>query len=81
MPGPSLEDRLQANGCGLPLADFQDQLVDLHSQLYRSWSVDELLLHPDDSKYFCDTIRRQTSFHGLPDDLVLRCLMHRRKNP
>jgi hypothetical protein len=76
---PSLAARLQANGCSVPIAQFQDELEDLHSHLYQSWSVDELLLHPDDAKEFCDTIRRQTSFQGLPDDLILRCLISRRK--
>ena len=78
---PSLAARLRANGCFVPIDKFQDELEDLHSNLYQNWSVDELLLHPDDAKEFCNTIRRQTSFQGLPDDLILRCLISRRKNP
>ena len=78
---PSLAARLRANGCSVPIDQFQDELEDLHSNLYQNWSVDELLLHPDDAKEFCNTIRRQTSFQGLPDDLILRCLISRRKNP
>ena len=78
---PSLAARLKANGCSVPIDQSQDELEDLHSNLYQNWSVDELLLHPDDAKEFCNTIRRQTSFQGLPDDLILRCLISRRKNP
>ena len=81
MPGESLERRLQANGCTLPLDQFQDQIVDVMSQNYLSWSVDELVLHPDDAKRFCQLVRAATNAHDLPDDLVLRCLMDRRKNP
>lgn len=77
---PSLQARLRANGCAVSLSEFQDELENLHARLYQAWSVDELLLHPDDAKHFCDTIRQLSSFEGLPDDLILRCLLNRRKN-
>ena len=77
---PSLQARLRANGCSVPLAEFQDGLENLHVQLYQAWSVDEMLLHPDDAKHFCDTVRQQSACPGLPDDLILRCLLNRRKN-
>lgn len=77
----TLEALLRENECTMPLDEFQDELENLHARLYQSWSVDELLLHPDDAKEFCNTIRHQTSSQGLPDDLILRCLMNRRKNP
>lgn len=66
---PSLATRLRANGCSVPIDQFQDELEDLHSK------------NPDDAKEFCNTIRRQTSFQGLPDDLILKCLISRRNNP
>lgn len=77
----TLEERLQANGCALPIADFQDLLVDLLVDMHGSWSVDELLLHPSDALAYCAAARRKASSSGLPDDLVLRCLIARRKNP
>lgn len=81
MARPSLEERLQSNGCGLPIGEFVDQLVEVLTQNYRTWSVDELVLHPDEAKNFCNVARRESGFQDLPDDLILRCLMNRRKNP
>ncbi len=77
----SLEDRLHANGCGMPLAGFQEMLAETLGEMYRSWSVDELLLHPREELDYCSAIRRRSGFHDLPDDLILRCLLARRKNP
>jgi len=76
-----LQDRLAANGCELAIDDFQDQLVDILAGMFSSWSVDELVLHPRDALDFCSVACRRTGYSGLPDDLILRCLMARRKNP
>jgi hypothetical protein len=72
--------RLEANGCDIGLRTFKGMLVTTHSEQYPDWSVDELLLHPDEAKYFCDIVRRRFNVFGLPDDLVLRCLVANRKN-
>jgi hypothetical protein len=80
MPG-SLGDRLIENGCSIPLADFQNQLAAIMAEMYRTWSVDELLLHPSEGLEFCAVVRRQTNCRDLPEDLILRCLLNRRKNP
>lgn len=77
----ALQSRLVANGCDLSIVDFQDRLVDILSEMFSSWSVDELMLHPRDALDYCTAVRRQISGPGLPDDLILRCLMARRKNP
>ena len=77
----SLGDRLAANGCSIPLAHFQDQLATIMAEMYRSWSIDELLLHPSDGLEYCAVVRRQTDCRDLPEDLILRCLLARRKNP
>ena len=81
MGGPSLESRLQASGGPASLNDFQDELVTLLVNMYPAWSVDELVLHPHDALQFCHAVRQRPSCLGLPDEMILRCLMHRRKNP
>jgi hypothetical protein len=81
MAGPTLESRLQANGCGIPVAAFQDQLAELMERLHPAWTVDELLLHPTEALTYCVEARQLTGFPDVPDDLILRCLIARRKNP
>ncbi len=80
MPSPN-ESRLMANGCDMPIEVFQDRIVDIMAEMFRSWSIDELLLHPRDGMEYCSTVRRTTGFHDLPDDLILRILLNRRKSP
>ena len=77
----SLQDRLSANNCDIPLDQFQDRLMEILTEMYRAWSVDELLLHPRQEIEYCSTVRRVLDCHDLPDDLILRCLLGRRKNP
>lgn len=77
----SLTVRLLSNGCDIPLREFNKILRQSHRDLYPDWSVDELLLHPDEAKHFCEVVRRQYGVHGLPDDLILRCHLSNRKNP
>jgi hypothetical protein len=81
MGGPSLESRLQASGGPASLTTFQDELVTLLANMYPAWSVDEMVLHPYDAMQFCQAVRRWQTCSGLPDEMILRCLMHRRKNP
>ena len=76
-----LEDRLAANGCDRTIEQVQDILVELLEGQFSAWTVDELLLHPRDAAQFCDSARRKLAVQDLPDDLVLRCLLTRRKNP
>jgi len=77
----SLEDRLVASGCNLPLNQFQDSLIDVLNEMFRAWSVDELLLHPREEMEYCSVVRRKLECHDLPDELILRCALHRRKHP
>lgn len=76
-----LKNRLEANGYEGSVDDFQDQLVELLNNGYGSYSVDELCLHPQEAIQFCREARRKTGAIGAPDDLILRALMSRRKNP
>jgi hypothetical protein len=50
--------------------------------MYRdTWAVDELLLHPREAAWFCDETRRKYRYFDLPDDVILRVILTRRKNP
>jgi len=60
---------------------FIDQMADEFNEAFRSWSVDELLLHPREAQHFCDNVRRKHGYYDLPDDIILRSVLHRRKNP
>ena len=69
-------------GVNLSRAEFSDQMVDDFSDVYRdTWTVDELLLHPREAMRFCDEVRRKHSYYDVPDDIILRVIMTRRKSP
>jgi hypothetical protein len=62
--------------------ELTDQMVDDFSVTYRGqWTIDELLLHPREAAWFCDDVRRKHSYFDLPDDVILRVILTRRKNP
>jgi hypothetical protein len=69
-------------GIDLTKDEFLDRMVDAFNDAFRgSLSLDELLLHPREALRFCDDVRFRYGFFGLPDDIILRALMQRRKNP
>ena len=77
-----LESALQENGCETPISQFQDILETVLKNQHPGLSVDSLLLHPSDAVSYCQTINGYKSdFQTLPENLILRCLMARRKNP
>ena len=45
------------------------------------WTVDELLLHPREAIRFCDMVRDRRKWYEVPDDVILRSLLQRRKHP
>jgi len=52
------------------------------SLTYRgNWTIDEPLLHPREAIRFCDDIRHRHGWYDMPNDLILRVMMSRRKNP
>ena len=60
---------------------FTDRVVEQFQGLYRdSLSVDELLLHPSEAMHFCDLVRRKYAYYGVPDDVILRVMIARRKS-
>lgn len=62
--------------------DFTDEMVSDFATMYRGmWSIDELLLHPRKAVRFCDEVRHQRGYYNVPDDVILRLILTRRKNP
>lgn len=59
-----------------------DMVVEEFNSIFRGQlSVDELVLRPRTAMAFCDQVRLKHGFHDLPDDIILRTLMNRRKHP
>lgn len=72
---------LEIYGVDVPAADFVDALVDQLHDMYPAFSVDELLVRPREAIAFCDAARRRIKNWDVPDDLILRPLLNRRKRP
>ena len=69
-------------GVSMSKDEFIDEMAGDFNDIYRGqWTVDELLLHPRESLWFCDEIRRKHGYFDLPDDIILRTILQRRKNP
>lgn len=58
-----------------------DSLVDLLHQRYRAYTLDELLLRPREALRFCDAARELFGDIDIPDDVILRAVLNRRKHP
>jgi len=72
------------NDYGIPMnkEEFTDQMVDEFGQYTRGQlSFDEMLLRPRTALHFCDTVRQRHGYYDLPDDIILRVIMTRRKSP
>ena len=70
-------------GVALTKEEFTDELCRLFELKFADEiTIDELLLHPRSAMEFCDDVRHAICWHqGVPDDVLLRALMQRRKNP
>ena len=69
-------------GVGVSKDEFMDRIADTFNETFRgSLSVDELLLRPREAVRFCDSVRARHNWFDVPDDILLRSLMNRRKNP
>lgn len=61
---------------------FDEAIVDQFAETYRdACTIDELLLHPSEALRFCSDVRRRHGWFDVPDDIILRVVMTRRKNP
>ena len=69
-------------GVNLNKEDFIDQMVEDFNDTYRgTWTIDELVLHPSEAITFCAEVKRKHQYFDVPDDIILRVIMQRRKNP
>ena len=68
-------------GVNLSREELTEQMVDEFNAAYRAWTIDELLLHPREGARFCEDVRRKFAYWDLPDDIILRVVLTRRKNP
>jgi hypothetical protein len=71
-----------AHGVPLDKEAFIDLMVREFADYGRdAMTIDELLLRPRAALHFCDTVRQRHGWFDLPDDVILRVIMTRRKNP
>lgn len=69
-------------GVNLAKDEFMDKMVDdFNEYTHGQISLDEMLLRPRTALHFCDTVRSRYGYFDLPDDIILRSVMQRRKNP
>lgn len=62
--------------------EFTDIVVDFFNTKYSGTiSVDDLLLNPREAVRFCDELAAANGWVCVPDELPLRALLNRRKNP
>lgn len=75
-----LEPQLLHYGCDMTAGQFRSLVDNLFEEHKRHATVDEMLLHPDDAKAYCNAVRDQgKEFGELPDHLILRALIGQRK--
>ena len=69
-------------GVDLSREEFTEQMVeDLQVHARGMLTIDEMLLRPRQALYFCDWVRAKRHYYDVPDDIILRVIMNRRKNP
>jgi hypothetical protein len=69
-------------GVDLPKSEFVDMIVgDFNNFVKCQISLDEFLLHPEMALEFCHSLKRNRGWYSVPNDILLRSIMARRKNP
>ena len=69
-------------GVEMSREEFTDLMVDDFNAAFKgNWTIDELVLHPREAAKFCDDVRHARDWRYVPDDIILRSIMSRRKNP
>lgn len=60
---------------------FREEVKSQYAETVKplGWSGDELCMHPDAAKEFCNGVRKRVRFQGIPDDLILRTLINIRR--
>jgi hypothetical protein len=68
-------------GVNLDKEAFVDQMVEDFAAMYRGQiTIEELTLHPREAAKFCDDVRRMHGYFDMPDDIILRSIVNRRKD-
>lgn len=75
-----LSKTLSEFGIEIDPETFVDQLVERFQAMYPAFTIDELLVRPREALRFCDAVRVATGNYDLPDDVLLRPLLNRRKH-
>jgi hypothetical protein len=73
-----LEAELADAGCSLDPKKFTELLEERHASMHASWTVDDLVCHPNEAKAYCERIRSEVGA-PVPDHVILRRLMNARK--
>jgi hypothetical protein len=75
-----LEVELEESGCSLTPTGFRELLEERKATTSPSWTIDDLVCHPEKAKEFCEQIRAETACPQLSDYLILRTLMNIRRS-
>ncbi len=71
------EAELRAVGYPSGREQFYERVEELSNALFPDWTPDELACHPHEAQQFCEVVRRVVA--PVPDHLVMRALMNRRR--
>lgn len=76
----NLEKELHDVGCDIPPDVFRDTVQETRSDLYPSWSDEELMRHPETHvpEYLWE-VRRRCACRNIPDYVILGTLQNCRK--
>ena len=67
-------------GVNLERESFMDMIVDDFNFMFKdTLSIDEVCLRPRTALAFCESVRSKHHWHDVPDDIILRSVMNRRK--
>ena len=69
-------------GVDMEKEEFLDLMVNEFNAYARtSMTIDELLLNPSQALHFVSVVRAKHRYFSVPEDIILRSIMMRRKNP
>lgn len=67
-------------GIEMKMSEVVDRLVNDFGEFTRGQiTLDELLFRPVQAQDFCNQVKRKNGWYDLPDDIILRSIMNRRK--
>jgi hypothetical protein len=75
----SLAKSLQALGINLNRESFIETLQDGLASMYKSKTLDELLVYPAEAEQLCDHLRNKLGVQSVPSNFLLKTLMNARK--